>query len=201
MTITPLKPLSEAIFEPLNRAYKLGGFGLAFLALGSFLMLAAFFLPARGILPYLVLFAGFVMIVLVSLLFYLKDIRPIYAAQRSVEQNSELIDVVQKTALEMTRLASNMEALAFKHSTQVHAAIQTIRKELEGIPYLSRISESKPVARTEQGALVVVDYAERAKEVIDKVQRALIESDPDCLKEYLDDLRNLSTRSQQLLRE
>ena len=37
-----IKPLSDAVFGPVTKAYRAGGLGLAFLALGSFLMLAAF---------------------------------------------------------------------------------------------------------------------------------------------------------------
>jgi hypothetical protein len=37
----------------------------------------------------------------------------------SIRKNAELIDTIQQTALEMTELADSLQALVFKHASQV----------------------------------------------------------------------------------
>ena len=39
MALEPVKRLSDVVFEPVAKAYRLGGFELAFLASGAFFML------------------------------------------------------------------------------------------------------------------------------------------------------------------
>ena len=127
MINAPVKALSEALFDPVYKAYKLGGLGLAILVLGSILMLVAFFLPNKDIFSYLIVFTGLMLILLVSALFFLKELLALFRAQRSVEQNKELIDLVQRAALHSTRLAYELESLIFKHSSELSEFLQTVR--------------------------------------------------------------------------
>jgi hypothetical protein len=52
MSHEPVKNLSDAIFGPVNTAYQSGGFALAFLSLGAFVMLVAFILAGNDNVRY-----------------------------------------------------------------------------------------------------------------------------------------------------
>jgi hypothetical protein len=193
MAKTPLKPLSQAIFEPVTKAYKAGGFGLAFLTLGAFLMLAAFFLPDRGRTAYAVVATGFILIALACVLFLVKDVLPLLRARRRIKESSDLIDAVQSMALQMTEVASDLQSLAFKHATTVATVMQEARPLLRKIPLplVGKFADSDIVVRADSLSTAIVDYTATAKKVISDVEDALVTSDATSLKQYANDLDRL----------
>ena len=196
---TPIKPLSDAIFSPVSKAYKAGGFGLAFLTLGAFLMLVAFFLPERKLLSYLVLGIGLVLIILPCILFFAQDVRPLFAAQRSIQTNRELIDAVQRAALQATEMASDLQALAFKNATAVASAMQLVRPQLRQIPILGKIADSEIMGRTDKLSAAIVDYTGKAKRVIADLERSLVQSDPHAITKYIQEIAGLRVEIKELL--
>ena len=197
---TKLKPLSDAIIEPLNKAYKAGGFGLTILSLGSFLMLLAFFQAEKGMLSYIFLFVGLIMVLLPALYFFLKEVRPLMRAQNSIKQKKELIDTVQRTAIEMTELASDLQSLAFKHANQIAGFIQVVRPQLKKIPFASKLAENEVIMKSEAMSSTIVETTLKAKGIIKDVETALTKSDPDSLKKYLNDLQELRLGVGQVLK-
>jgi len=196
-----LKPLSEAIFEPLNRAYKAGGFGLAILSLGALLMLLAYFWKEEGPFRLLFLFSGLLMVMLPAGFFYLKDIRPLLRAQNSVEQNKELIDSVQRTAIELTELASDLQSLAFKHAKDIGDLVQRVKPLLAIVPGLTKLTESEAFISAERLSIAIVDTTVKAKEVIKNLETALVQSNPAGLKRYLAELSALRGEVERILRK
>jgi hypothetical protein len=89
----PVRLLSAAISEPIERAYRTGGFGLAFLFLGALFMLVAPFVP-NSLLTLFLATVGFLLIVAVGSLFFFKELRPLARAERVTAQNKEMIDAV-----------------------------------------------------------------------------------------------------------
>jgi uncharacterized membrane protein YciS (DUF1049 family) len=104
-----VKSLSDAVMEPITKAYRVGGFGLAFLLLGALMMLAATFVSAST-LSYSLVIAGFILVVLPCYFFYVKEIRPISRVQETVGRNAEMIDAVQETAMSMTELTLELQS-------------------------------------------------------------------------------------------
>jgi hypothetical protein len=200
MPETPEKTLSDAIFDPVSKAYKVGGFGLAFLALGAFLMLFAAFLPASGSLRYVVVSTGFVLIALTCVLFFIQDVRPLLSARRSIDQNRELIDSVQLAALQATEIASDLQSLAFKHASAVAMTMQTLRPHLRQIPVIGKFVDSELVTRTDALSAAIVDYTGRAKKAINDLEDALVRSDPAALKKYSTELAAIRTHVEDLLK-
>jgi hypothetical protein len=106
MPSTPRVKLSDAIGAPIVSAYKAGGLGLAFLTLGASLLLAAFRWNDKGVFTYFILGVGTLLIFSTLTLFYFKDLKKLMNAHKGIQQNAELIDTIQQTALEMTELAA-----------------------------------------------------------------------------------------------
>jgi hypothetical protein len=202
MNTTPnIKPLSDAISSPIMKAYVKGGYGLTFLMLGSILMLIAYFSSEKGILSYIVLATGAIIIFSILAYFYFKDFRKLVIAKESVKRNKELIDAIQQTALEMTELSYNLQALIFKHADQVSYAIQYIRPVIRELPLVGRLADSKVMDKTETLSTTIVESAERIKKVIEDLEKALIESDPRGLKKYLEQVREFKVDIRRLLGE
>ena len=200
MAKTPEKSLSDAIFDPVSKAYKVGGFGLAFLALGAFLMLFAAFLPTAGALRYVVVATGFVLIALTCVLFFIQDVRPLLSARRSIDQNRELIDAVQLAALQATEIASDLQSLAFKHASTVATTMQVLRPQLRQVPIIGRLADSEIVTKTDALSAAIVDYTGHAKQTISDLKEALVRSDPAALKKYVTDLAAVRTHVEHLLK-
>jgi hypothetical protein len=200
-SLSDAKSLSEALFEPINKAYQVGGLGLAFLVLGAFIMLIAFFWPNPSVMSYLLFTGGFILVIFTCSLFYVKEIRPLYKVQQNIKHNKELIDTVQKTALEMTELTSDIQALAFKHALEVSSAIQKLRPQLKSIPVIGNLVDSEVMTKTDTMSSAIVDYSGKAKQVIGDIRDALITSNPQKLKKYLVELEHLRGNVENILRK
>lgn len=188
---TPEKSLSDAIFEPITKAYKAGGLGLAFLGLGAMLMLLAFSFPDRGPLAVVIVATGFGLVVLTCTLFLFKDILPLYRVRRGIRDNAELVDSVQTAALQMTEVASDLQALAFKHANTVAAVMQDIRPAVRRLPLVGMLADSETVVRADSLSASIVEYTTKAKVVIHDVEDAIVHSDSTRLKAYVVQLKEL----------
>lgn len=193
-----VRRFSDAISEPLVKAYRLGGFGLAFLVLGAIFLAASVAAPS-GSLTYLVASVGFLLIVVPCYFFYVKEIRPLASAQRTVRRESELLDSVQDAALEMTRAAYDLQALALTNAREISAFMQLARPAIERIPGLSTIAK-RPLERADWFTGTVVAVTQRAERVIDDVQEALVKADARQLAKYVGELRALREDLRRLLR-
>jgi hypothetical protein len=182
--------LSDALSEPLTKAYRIGGFGLAFLVLGAIFLTASAATP-RGLLSYVIAAVGVVLVVVPCYFFYVKEIRPIKAAQTQVQNNAELIDSVQAAALTTTRAAYELQALAFRYAEEVQELLQTARPAMMRIPLLKRIAESDEFERADWFTGRIVALTERSERVIADVQKALVDANPTALKKYVSELESL----------
>jgi ABC-type multidrug transport system fused ATPase/permease subunit len=194
-----VKPLSEAISTPIMAAYKAGGLGLSFLTLGAIMMLIAFFWNDRGVLAYITLSVGVILIFATLAFFYFKDLRKLVKAQNSIQKNKELIDTIQQTALEMTELAYTLQSLTFKHADQVSTVIQFVRPQLKSLPLIGKYADSPAMLKTETLSVNIVYTTQKVREVINDLEKALIASDPSNLKKYLGQLHEYKIDIQKLL--
>jgi hypothetical protein len=193
--------LADAIFAPVNKAYKLGGFGLAFLGLGILLMLLVFLSGRGGIPAYLVFMTGLLLVVATGVLFFYKDVAPLFRVQSNIQRNKQLIDTVQATAIQLTDIVYQGQALAFKHAEAVASVLQMTLPLVRNLPGIGQVANSQSVVRAETLATKIVETAKAARQVIVDVRDALIDSDPEPLRQYLDDLRGLSSQLEKVLAE
>jgi ABC-type multidrug transport system fused ATPase/permease subunit len=193
-----IKSLSDAVMEPITKAYRIGGFGLAFLLLGALLMLTATFVTASS-LSYSLVFVGFILVVLPCYFFYVKEIRPISRAQRAVGQSTEMIDAVQETAISMTELALELQALAFKHADKVATALDAVRPQIRAIPVIGKVADHPMLTGADTLSKAIVSTTENVREVVTDIQTALVSSDPRGLRKYLRELDKLKVQVKNLL--
>jgi hypothetical protein len=184
-----VRRFSDALGEPLIKAYRLGGFGLAFLLLGAFLLASA--AAVSGPLGYVLAGLGLILVVVPCYFFYVKEIRPIARAQRAAKREAEVIDSVQDAALEMTRTADALSWLALTNAREISDLLRLTGPALQRIPGLGRIVGSPRFEQADLFAGQVVAATERAEQVITDVQRALTEADASQLKKYVGELRTL----------
>jgi cellulose biosynthesis protein BcsQ len=194
-----MKSLADAIFEPINKAFKAGGLVLTLLSVGAFLMLVAFFWPNKGVISYLLLSTGLLLIVITCIFFYIKEMRPLLNTQRKIEENRELIDAVQNTAIIVTDLVSDLQALAFKHANQISGLLQEIRPQIRPLPLIGRLADSELVVKSDAMSATIVDYTNKVKRVVADLKHALVTSNPKDLKKYLNELEGLRAKVEHLL--
>lgn len=194
----PVKSLSDSIMEPITKAYRVGGFGLAFLLLGALLMLTAT-LIARGVLSYLLGGVGLVLILLPCYFFYQKEVRPVSLAHKAVMENKDMIDAIQETALSMTELTLILEALAFKHADQVVKALDVTRPQIRALPLVGQLADQPALVRADKLSRVIVSTTASVKEVVSELKIALTRSDPRPLRRHLKNLQDLQSRVTELL--
>src|SRR5208282_6944833 len=108
------KRFSDAISDPLIKAHRAGGFGLTVLTLGAILMLTAFFWNQPGPIRYIIVIVGAILTFFTLAYVYFKEFPRVRRGRASVVDNKEMIDAIQQSAIELTELASDLQALAFK---------------------------------------------------------------------------------------
>ncbi len=124
--------------------------------------------------------------------FYFKDLKKLIKTHESIRKNAELIDTIQQTALEMTELADSLQALVFKHASQVKQTIEDIR-------LIGHIAETQGTRQAEALSPSIVKTTENVKFVIRDLKTALIESDAAGLNKYLAQVREYRTEIRDLL--
>src|SRR5579864_4833794 len=183
------KRFSDAISDPLIKAYRAGGFGLALLTIGAIFMLTAFFWNGPTVIRYIVLIIGALLTFFVLAYVYFKEFPRVRRARASVTANKEMIDAIQQSAIELTGIASDLQALAFKNANQIAEFITVARPLIRKIPLLGQAADSEAIAQVEGLTRLIVTSTQNARQVIADLQQALIEANPKYLKAHLEDLR------------
>ncbi len=190
--------LSEAISEPITKAYRVGGFGLAFLLLGA-LMIFAGAVFSVGPLVYPLAGIGLVLILIPCYFFYAKEIRPISIAQKALKQSSEMVDAVQDSAMEVTGLIHSLQALAFKHRDQLSSVLGAVQPQIKEIPGLDKLSPAQLLIQSGDLDKNIVFGTTFVKAIVENLQEALIHNDAKQIEIYLDDIRRIKAEVDALL--
>ena len=199
LTSTGFKHVSDSVSAPLLRAYGAGGFGLAFLTLGAILMLTAFFLNQPGPVRYTVLAVGALLTFFTLIYVYVKELLPLKRAQAAAVENKEMIDAIQQAAIELTDLASDFQALAFKNASQIAQVLTEARPILRNIPLIGHVADSELVVQADDLSGLIVSTSQSTREVISNLQKALVEANPSYIKAHLADLANYRGQIGQML--
>jgi hypothetical protein len=209
MQVSDVKPISDAISGPVIKAYTAGGYGLVTVMVGVILLLVGGLLHSGP--GYAIAAIGTAMIFAFLYFFYVHDVKRLRDVSRQITDNKELIDTVQLMAIEMTDLAHDLQALAFKHADDVAHVLTQVRsasRGLENLPVLSRVPGVKQLAavadhpivvRAEDLSSAIVRSTVATRQIIEDVKQALVRSDPALLKKYLQQVRELESEAQLLL--
>ena len=200
-----IKPLSEAISIPIIKAYRVGGFGLVFIFIGTLLLLTAFLFNTNFV-SYLSAGVGTLLILVVLLFFYFQSIRPLMQFSQTIQLNRATIDAVQTTAIQLTELISDLQSLAFKHAEEIASIISQLKEALQtinnipgiafipGAENIKLLGESDYVLKTDELATSIIKLTKSAKNTIEEIKTALIQSNPELLAKYLSQLKDLDAR-------
>lgn len=207
---TPIKPLSAALSLPINRAYQASRFGLLLIFAGTVLLLAAIFI-GHGLTRHICAIIGAAMVFFVLGSFYFQDFKKLKQAIDRIDRNTELVDAIQQTAIELTELAAHLQTLAARHANDAAVVIAQLRERLSqmqsrpllskipGIEKIAAIAENKYMVRAGDVSTSIVKSTESARDIIQAIKNALIECDPNRLAKYLADLRELDKKTKILL--
>jgi hypothetical protein len=193
-----VKPLSDAIIEPITKAYRVGGFGLAFLLLGAIMILLGALISV-GDFVYPLAFVGLLLIVIPCYFFYVKEIRPVSAARKLAAQNREMVDAVQATAIEVTNLTLVLQALAFKHAGQMVEVLEAARPQIKAIPVIGGAIDSRLLGKTDELARTIVSATGNVQEIVESIQEALVHSDAKRLQVYLQQVKQVEAQVKTVL--
>lgn len=196
-TIT--RSFSSAISDPLRKAYQAGGYGLAILTLGAILMLTAFFWQQQGPVRYVVLAVGTILTFFTLAYVALKEFPRLKRAQESLAANKEMIDAVQLSAVELTELVSDLQALAFKNANQIAEILDLARPLMRKIPVIGEYADSEAIVKAEGFSKWIVSSTQNARKVVVDLQKSLLEADPTYLKAHLEDLSRYRGEVQRML--
>jgi hypothetical protein len=96
---------------------------------------------------------------------------------------------MQQSAIELTGIASDLQALAFKNAKQIAKVLTVARPLIRNIPLLGQAADSGAMAKAEGLSRLIVTRPQNAPQVIGDLQQALIGASPKYLKVHLEDLR------------
>lgn len=193
------KRFSDAISDPLIKAYRAGGFGLALLTVGAILMLTAFFWNGPAVIRYIVLLIGAVLTFFVLAYVYFKEFPRVRRASASVAANKDMIDAIQQSAIELTGIASDLQALAFKNANQIAEVLTLARPLIRKIPLLGQAADSETMAKAEGLSRLIVTSTQNARQLIADLQQALVEANPKYLRAHLEDLKRYRAEVNRML--
>jgi hypothetical protein len=210
MEANPLKPLSGAIADPLVITFRAGGWALALLFLGVLILLVAFFFGS-GVGGFLIGLIGVSLLSFALWYIYIKDVRELVKAHKLCSDNKKLIDTVQQTAVLLTEMSFELQALAFKNSQQLSAVVNQVRQaiagwdsfplvgQLPGMSHLVQIATSSVAIQVTDLSKVIVSINDSMNQVIGNTRTALVEAKPKLLEEYLEQLQQAHAGLKKLL--
>lgn len=193
-SIEVVTSLSDAIFGPIRKAYRLGGFALAFLGVGVLMMLVVFLSDRTDWRGKLLFAIGVLLVLATGVLFLLKDVLPLLRAQQRIAEHREFIDAVQQTAILLTTVLDAAQELAVENAERVTEAFERLRPLVRALPAIGGVADSKPVATTAATARQIVEIATKSRNIIADVREALVHSDPQPLRQFASDLAEVSAR-------
>src|SRR4051812_41719084 len=109
------KQLSDALSNSIGTLYKLEGFGLVFIFIGTLFLLSALFV-GNTITSYIIAALGSLIILVVLYFFYTRDIKSLQKAQMNIQKNKEVIDTFQEAAIQMSDLAYDLHTVTNAHA-------------------------------------------------------------------------------------
>ncbi len=184
--------LSDAIFGPIQKAYRVGGFALAFLGVGVLMMLTVFLSDTTDWRGKVLFAVGVLLVLATGVLFLLRDVMPLFRVQQRIAENREFIDAVQRTAIDLTTVLDSVQELAVENAERVTEAFDKLRPVVRALPVVGAVADSGPVVSTAATARKIVEIATKSRNVIANVREALISSNPEPLRQYSAELEQIS---------
>src|SRR5262249_14185162 len=128
--------LSEKILGSVIKAWTKGKEALAFLVIGTAIILLACFLALFGHEGIAIAFltTGILIISVVAYKFYVDAIVPTVAATEEIKNRAEVMDAIQEAALELTSIITQVNDFALQNAETIVVGIEAVRAALSWVP-------------------------------------------------------------------
>jgi len=110
---------------------------------------------------------------------------------RIIQENKATLDAIQETALELTKVAGALEAIATKYATMVNSVLDTAVPILKSIPLVGE-GVLDVVTDIEKFAEGILDICTKADRVIQDVDAGLKTADASRLTVHVGELGNMT---------
>ena len=110
---------------------------------------------------------------------------------RIIQENKATLDAIQETALELTKIAGALEAIATKYAKMVNSVLDTAVPVLKNIPLMSE-KVLGVVTDIEEFAENILNICTKADRVIRDVEAGLTTADVSKLKGHVGELGNVT---------
>lgn len=205
-----MKRLSETISEPVVRTIWASVWGAVIALIGTLLLIAALVAGPSGI-SYGVGGLGAAAVLLVLGLYCARQIGGLCELRGKIRQNEELLDDLQAVCVQLTELAEVTRSLVLENVRPIADVFVKNRDVIELVkdqpffrmlPFHGRIAalfNADLYVRLPALCQSVADAESRSKRVIDQIRHAIIESDPEPLKQYAESLSEIIEKTRQLV--
>ncbi|MBN1979764.1 MAG: hypothetical protein JW918_20405 [Anaerolineae bacterium] len=110
---------------------------------------------------------------------------------RIIQENKATLDAIQETALELTKIAGALEAIATKYAKMVNSILDTVTPVLKNIPLVNE-KIMGIVTDVEEFAENILNICTKADRVIQDVDAGLTTADVGKLKGHVGELGNMT---------
>jgi len=117
---------------------------------------------------------------------------------RIIEENKATLDAIQETALQLTRIAGALEAIATRYAKMVNSVLDTAVPVLKGIPLMNE-KVLGIVTDIEEFAENILKICTKADRVITDVEAGLETADVSKLKGHVGELGNLTEKMRSII--
>jgi hypothetical protein len=117
---------------------------------------------------------------------------------RIIQENKATLDAIQETALELTKIAGALEAIATKYAKMVNSVLDTAVPILKGIPLVNE-KILGVVTDVEEFAENILNICTRADRVIQDVEAGLTTADVGKLKGHVGELGNMTKAMRKII--
>jgi methyl-accepting chemotaxis protein len=117
---------------------------------------------------------------------------------RIIQENKATLDAIQETALELTKIAGALEAIATKYAKMVNSVLDTAVPVLKNIPLMNE-KILGIVTDVEEFAENILDICTKADRVIQDVEAGLTAADVSKLKGHVGELGNMTKAMRRII--
>jgi hypothetical protein len=195
-----ITPISETIGRSLRRLSSLVRVALISLGAGAILVLVAMFLKDSNSARNWLNAAGLALISVTGVMLFLA-ITPLLNAQGVIQRNTNLIDRLQDATIEMTDIASTLNALLLKQATRIAEVVQGLRSQIRKIPghFADHLADDAGLATLDRLSSDVVNIMHNSNNTIGGFRTAIAQSNPAELNKCLSELASVRDAIKRLM--
>ncbi len=197
LQLSGVTKLSDVVIGGVIQGWTAGGALLALLIVGVVTIVFAFFLALKSgseLHATIFLAVGFVPILFVAAIVYLRAFRPARDATRRLKEHAEMIDAIQQTALQMAIIVRQFSYFAVQHANEIVSTIDDARNVLKPIPLGigDKVLNLAYFKKGSEFANAIRAVANRTDIAVADVRESVARADASKIAAHLRDLKELT---------